>query len=100
MPKAQAKGFIPEVLAFVFGHWKRQRRTALLIAGAMAVATVADLFLPVFSGRMVEAISHGGPSREALHRAFFAVAAMAVLGGVLTAARFMAFRALTTFTLK
>lgn len=99
--KSQVKGSIPEVLAFVFGHWKEQRRAALVIVGAMAVATVADLFVPVYSGRMVDAISvHGGPTREALHSACFAVAVMAALGGLLTVVRFVAFRALTGFTLK
>ncbi|MBV8551938.1 MAG: ABC transporter ATP-binding protein [Acidobacteriaceae bacterium] len=92
---------MPQVLAFVFRHWKQQRRAALVIVAAMAVATVADLFVPVFCGRMIDAISvPGGPSRDALHRAVFAIAVMAVLGGLLTVARFVAFRALTEFTLK
>ena len=81
-----------EVLAFLYGHWRRERRAVLTIAGSMAVATVADLFLPVFSGRMVDAITPQNTAREhALHSALLAIAAMAVLGAVLIGARHLAF---------
>ena len=101
MLKILSNSSFSETLAFVFRHWNRQRRTMLIIAGAMLIATVADLLLPVFSGRMVDAISIRGASPQtALHRALFDIAVMAGLGTFLTVARFVAFRGLTDFTLK
>ena len=83
---------ILEVLTFLYGHWKRERRAVLIIACGMAVATVADLFLPVFSGRMIDAITPGNSLREhALHNALLSVGAMAALGAVLIGARHLAF---------
>jgi ATP-binding cassette subfamily B protein len=44
------KNVTAEVLAFLYRHWRREWRIVLGIAGSMIGATVADLFLPVFSG--------------------------------------------------
>lgn len=83
---------ILEVLAFLYRHWKREGRAVLIIACGMAMATVADLFLPVFSGRMIDAITPRGSLQEhALHNALLSVGAMAALGAVLIGARHLAF---------
>jgi ATP-binding cassette subfamily B protein len=81
------------VLAFLFQHWKRERWLAAAIALAMIVATLADLFMPVFAGRIVDAVaSQGGLHRQtALHAALRALAAMLALGGVLVVFRHIAF---------
>ena len=47
------------VLPFVFRHWLKQPVTAATIAGGMLGATVADLFMPVFSGHLVDAMTRG-----------------------------------------
>jgi ATP-binding cassette subfamily B protein len=90
---------IAEVLAFLFRHWRRQWKMALGIAACMAGATVADLFLPVFSGRLIDAITRQGPRRQqAFHDALNAVAIMAALGAVLIAGRYLAFKGICRFT--
>ncbi len=89
------------VLAFLFNHWKRERRAVAIIAASMAVATVADLFLPVFSGRLVDAITpRSVPQQQAFHDALLAVAAMALLGAVLIVARHAAFIGISGLTVR
>jgi ATP-binding cassette subfamily B protein len=86
------KNAISEVLAFLYGYWRRDSRTVLAIAFSMAVATLADLLLPVFSGRLVDAITPRFASREeAFHNALIALTTMAGLGVVLVASRYVAF---------
>ena len=86
------KNAISEVLAFLYEHWKREWKSVSAIAFSMTIATVADLFLPVFSGRLVDAITTQNASHEeAFHHALLDIAAMAGLGAVLVGARFIAF---------
>jgi ATP-binding cassette subfamily B protein len=67
----------------------------------MGIATVADLFLPVFSGRMIDALTPRGLSPEqAFHSALLAVAAIAILGVVLIAARHAAFIGVSGLTVR
>ena len=92
---------ISEVLSFLYEYWRRERRAVFIIACGMAMATMADLFLPVFSGRMIDAITPRGFSREhALHDAILAVAVMAALGGVLIGARYVAFLGISGLTVR
>ncbi len=75
------RNVIAEVLVFLYRHWRREGRIVLLVAASMIGATVADLFLPVYSGRLIDAITLGGaPRARAFHDALIAVAAMAALG--------------------
>jgi len=93
------KNVIAEVLVFLFRHWKREWKTALRIAVFMVFATVADLFMPVYSGRLVDAIVHSGPGREqAFHEGLYSVAAMALLGVALIAGRQIGFKGICSLT--
>jgi ATP-binding cassette subfamily B protein len=84
--KSVTRKAIFEVLAFLFRHWKRRPGTVVVIAVGMAAATVADLLLPVYSGRLVDAVASSGTSRVAvLDAAKTAVAWMVVLGALLIA---------------
>jgi ATP-binding cassette subfamily B protein len=95
------KNAILEVFAFLYGHWKREWRTVLAIAVSMMVATVADLFLPVFSGHLIDAIAPQRASRsQALHDALGCVAGIAGLGAVLIAARYVAFLRISGLTVR
>src|SRR5580693_3228502 len=47
------------VIPFVFRHWRNQPALALTVAGGLLGATVADLFMPVFSGHLVDALTRG-----------------------------------------
>ncbi len=83
---------ITDVLGFLLRHWKSRARTVLLIAAGMAIATVSDLLMPVFSGRLVDAIVSAKTMRvDALHRAESAVGFIVLLGALLIVSRYIAF---------
>jgi ATP-binding cassette subfamily B protein len=58
---------VRDVLAFLMRHWQREAWCVAGIAVSMTVATSADLLLPVFSGRLVDAVARGGARLTALH---------------------------------
>jgi ATP-binding cassette, subfamily B, bacterial len=97
--KPSSRNAIADVLAFLFRHWKARAGSVWLIGGSMAAATVADLFLPMFSGHLVDAITSLKASRiQALHEAEVALAYIVGLGAVLIAARYIAFAAISRLT--
>ena len=59
------------VIPFVFRHWLQQPGRAAVVAGGLLGATAADLFMPIFSGRLVDALT-SGPSDPAARQAAFA----------------------------
>jgi ATP-binding cassette, subfamily B, bacterial len=89
------------VLAFLFSHWKRERWLVAGVALAMTIATIADLFMPVFAGRIVDAVAVSYVTRsQALLTAVKALAAMLALGGVLVAGRHLALMGIIRLTLR
>ncbi|WP_216073927.1 hypothetical protein, partial [Acinetobacter baumannii] len=46
------------VLPFVFRHWGQEKLLVASIAGMITLATLADVFLPLFAGRLVDALSN------------------------------------------
>jgi ATP-binding cassette subfamily B protein len=86
------------VLGFTFRHWARQPGPVGFVAGSMMAATVADLFMPLYAGRLVDAVA--GQGAAALEAALWALAAMLVLGvsGVLF--RHLGFIGITGMTLR
>ncbi len=62
------------VLPFVFRHWLKQPVRAAVVAGGLLGATVADLFMPVFSGRLVDAMTSGASDPAARGAAIAAFA--------------------------
>jgi ATP-binding cassette, subfamily B, bacterial len=101
MNKSFSKNSMRPVFAFLFRHWRREPALVGGVALSMAVATVADLFLPMFSGRLVDAVVPHGASREqALHAALQAIVIMAGLGAVLMAGRYGAMVGITRLTLR
>jgi ATP-binding cassette subfamily B protein len=95
-----------EVLAFNFRHWRRQRRVAVFIAVGVMVMTLADVLLPVYVGRLIDALSPVAQSGDAaarsaaLREAFAALAAMVGLGLLMLVTRHLAFVAVVHLTLK
>ena len=51
------------VIPFVFRHWLQQPGRAAVVAGGLLGATAADLFMPIFSGRLVDALTLGASDR-------------------------------------
>src|SRR5271170_7075243 len=90
-----------DVLAFLLRHWRREAWLVAGIALSMVVATIADLFMPVFAGRMVDAVAmHGGTHRQALHAAISALATMLLLGGILVAGRHLSLMGISRLTIR
>lgn len=86
------------VLGFTFSHWRHQPRRIALIVGLVMVATLAEVLVPMFSGRIVDAISSGG--NEALNGALTAFATVVALGLTSVLLRFFVFQGIIKLTLK
>jgi ATP-binding cassette subfamily B protein len=90
-----------DVLGFLFHHWKREAPVVTGITISMALATLADLLMPVFSGRLVDAVaSHSSARSTSLGLAVRAIIAIAACGAVLLIARYMAFMGIIRLTLR
>lgn len=88
-----------DVLAFLFRHWRREKRVVALTAVSMAFATCADLLLPVYSGRLIDALTMSVRA-QAVHSALHAVLLMVILGALLVAGRHVAISAIIRLTLR
>lgn len=86
------------VLGFTFRHWARQPKRIALIAGLVMVATIAEVLVPMFSGRIVDAISGG--QNTALNDALRAFAVVAALGVTSVVLRFFVFQTIIKLTLQ
>jgi ATP-binding cassette subfamily B protein len=90
-----------DVLAFLFRHWRREAAVVSATALSMTVATAADLLMPVYSGRLVDAIaSHTVVRAQAVHTAVQAIVMMALLGIILMIGRYLALRSIIVLTLR
>nr|WP_148636063.1 ABC transporter ATP-binding protein [Bradyrhizobium paxllaeri] len=88
------------VIPFVFRHWLRQPvRVAIVLLGFLG-ATVADLFMPVYSGHLVDALTSGPSDRAARQAAFVAFGGILALGLLSIIFRFTGLQAIVPFTLK
>ncbi len=88
------------VLPFVFRHWLDQPVRAAAVAGGLLGATVADLFMPVFSGRLVDAMTLGPSDPAARRAAILAFAAIVALGLASMILRLTGLQAIVPFTLR
>jgi ATP-binding cassette subfamily B protein len=91
---------IRAVLPFVFRHWLKQPARAATVAGGLLGATVADLFMPLFSGQLVDAMTLGPSDPAARDAAFTAFGAIVVLGLASMILRFIGLQAIVPFTLR
>src|ERR1700689_5419813 len=90
-----------EVLAFLLHHWRREAWLVAGVALSMVVATIADLFMPVFAGRIVDAIAlHTANHCQALRAALSALATILLLGGVLVAGRHLSLMGISRLTIR
>jgi ATP-binding cassette, subfamily B, bacterial len=89
------------VLPFVFRHWRNQPWLGSGLAAAMVGATVSDLFMPLFAGRLVDAIALGATDFEAAKSgATLAFACIIALGLVQITCRHFGLWAIVPFTLR
>lgn len=90
-----------EVLKFTFRHWRREPRFVALVVATMMVSTLADVFMPLFAGYLVDAVSNAADDREAaLSQAISAFLAMTGLGLVMVVMRHLAFYGIVELTLR
>ena len=90
-----------DVLTFLLRHWRREAWLVTGVACSMVVATIADLFMPVFAGRMVDAIAmHTTTRSQSLHAALSALATMLLLGGILVLGRHLSLMGISRLTVR
>jgi ATP-binding cassette subfamily B protein len=88
------------VLPFVFRHWLEQPVGAAIVAGGLLGATVADLFMPLFSGQLVDAMTSGAADPAARRAAIEAFVAIVGLGLAAMILRLIGLQAIVPFTLR
>ncbi|UPJ43700.1 ABC transporter ATP-binding protein [Bradyrhizobium sp. 40] len=88
------------VLPFVFRHWLKQPGRTLVVAGGLLGATIADLFMPVFSGHLVDALTRGPSDPAARHAALMALGGIVALGAASMVLRLTGLQAIVPFSLK
>src|SRR6202041_1623771 len=99
-PRNHPPAAIRVVLPFVFRHWLHQPVGASIVAGGLLGATVADLFMPVFSGHLVDAMTSGASDPAARRAAFMAFGAIVALGLISMILRLIGLQAIVPFTLR
>lgn len=92
---------VRDVLAFLFHHWWQEKRKVAVVVLTVFAATGADLLLPLYSGRLIDALAVPAAQRHhAIYVALKDVLWMAVLGALLVAGRFFSFYAISKLTLR
>jgi ATP-binding cassette subfamily B protein len=88
------------VLAFVWRRWGRHPGLVAGVAAAMVAATLTDVFLPIYAGNLVSAVSAaaGGHDARALRGAGQALGIMVALGVVQQILRYGAFIGIVRLT--
>jgi ATP-binding cassette subfamily B protein len=84
------------VLFFVLEHWSARKALLVSIALAMSLSTLTEVIVPVFAGRLVDALTRGPAAADAALSAF---GAMAVLGLLMIGLRHVAWSGTIPLTL-
>src|SRR6266700_7520737 len=88
------------VIPFVFRHWLNQPVVSATVIFGFLGATVADLFMPLFSGHLVDALTSGAADAAARHAAWSAFGAIVALGLASMILRLTGLQAIVPFTLR
>lgn len=92
------------VLLFTWRHWTRRKAPVVAVAIGMSLATLTEVFVPLYAGRLVDALA-SGPSTSAdggsviANRALDAFAMMAAPGLAMIALRHLAWSMIVPLTL-
>ena len=68
------------VIPFVTRHWLKQPVKTAIVASGLIGATLADLFMPVYSGHLIDALTLGADNVSAREEAWSSFAAIVALG--------------------
>ena len=99
-------GVYRQVFGFLFGHWRRQPGLIALICGGILIATLAEVLVPLFVGRLVDALADAEVLRTLVARetawdsAVMAFVVILVLGAVMVVMRHFAFVGIVRLTLR
>ena len=89
------------VLGFTFDHWRRQPPLIAAIVAAVVVSTFADVLVPVYAGRLVDAVAlDAGDRAAARDAALSAFAVILALGAGMALLRHLAFVGIVRLTLR
>lgn len=83
-----------KVLGFTLRLWARSPVLALACAGAMLLATLTEVFTPLFAGRIIDAVGAGDVAA-----AWWAFGVIATLGSAMVVLRHLGWWAITPLTL-
>src|ERR1700684_2612836 len=101
MSKSLSKSTMREVLVFLFRHWRSEKWLGVWVAVCMIGATAAHRMLPVYSGKLVDAVAmHAAARPVALRTALGAIAMMVILGMTLALLRYVALIGIIRLTLR
>jgi ATP-binding cassette, subfamily B, bacterial len=90
-----------DVLLFTARHWRRHPWLVAGTAGAMIGATAADMVMPVYAGRLVDAVALLAVDHDtARQAALAALAAMMALGLAMIVMRHLSFAGIVRLTLR
>jgi ATP-binding cassette subfamily B protein len=88
------------VLGFTFRAWGHHRHWAWMSAIAMTLSTLTELLVPVYAGKLIDAIAAVGTDRHlALHAAVAALGMMVALAAIMLVLRHLGFLAIIRLTL-
>lgn len=98
MVKSRVKGSqaLRNVLVFTLKHWAGSKALVVAIASTMTLATLTEVFVPVYAGRLVDALAQG---QSAAGVALDAFIAMVALGLAMVVLRHFAWWAVVPLTL-
>ena len=88
------------VLRFALAHLRRQPLRTLATAAAVALATLGDVLMPLYSGRLVDAVALGGADPSARGEALAAFAALMALALTSLVFRHASFALIVRLTLR
>ncbi|MFK8250787.1 ABC transporter ATP-binding protein [Ancylobacter terrae] len=88
------------VLGFVLRHWRPHRALIAGMVVALLAMTLADVALPIFAGRLVDAVAANAPREAALDAALRAFAAIVALGLLMLVARSLAIFGIVRLTIE
>ncbi|MDQ0504737.1 ABC transporter ATP-binding protein [Xanthobacter agilis] len=88
------------VFSFLWRYWRRRPWLVAATAGAVLVSVACEVLVPLFAGRLVEAVAVSGTDRAAARAAAVeAFLAMLALGAGMLVARHLSFETLVRLTL-
>ena len=84
-----------QVFRFTFRLWRAHPGRICLIVALILATTLAEVFAPLYAGKIITAISNGSATEPSVaHAALAAFVTMLGLGAIAIALRFLSFRAL------